>query len=103
MQEFISTRCEAVSTAKNTNSILKEISRQNKTDIDLKIHFGDVTSDFKASSLVRMKNKPGRNGHLFNTNKIYTNKYFDKKPNAEHIPNKNQKVLLFVLRLFQKK
>ncbi len=65
----------AVSTAKNTNSILKEIIRQNKTYIDLKIHFGDVTSDFKASSLVRMNNKPGRNGHLFNTNKIYTGTY----------------------------
>ena len=48
----------AVSTAKNTNSILKKIISQNKTNIDLKIHFGDVTSDFKASSLVRMNNKP---------------------------------------------
>ena len=65
----------AVSTAKNTNSILKKIISQNKTNIDLKIHFGDVTSDFKASSLVRMNNKPGRNGHLFNTNKIYTGTY----------------------------
>ena len=65
----------AVSTAKNTNSILKEIIRQNKTNIDLKIHFGDVTSDFKASSLVRMNNKPGKNGHLFKTNKIYTGTY----------------------------
>ena len=34
---------------------------------------------------------------------MYTNKYFDKKPNAEQIPNKNQNVLLFVFRLFQKK
>ena len=65
----------AVSTAKNTNSILKKIISQNKTNIDLKIHFGDVTSDFKASSLVRMNNKQGRNGHLFNTNKIYTGTY----------------------------
>ena len=65
----------AVSTAKNTNSILKEIIRQNKNKIDLKIHFGDVTSDFKASSLVRMNNKPGKNGHLFKTNKIYTGTY----------------------------
>ena len=65
----------AVSTAKNTNSILKEIIRQNKTNIDLKIHFGDVTSDFKASSLVRMNNKPGRSGHVFKTNKIYTGIY----------------------------
>ena len=33
-------------------------------------------------------------------NKIYTNKYFGKKPNAEHIPNKNQNFLLFVFKLF---
>ena len=36
-------------------------------------------------------------------NKIYTNKYFDKKPSAEQIPNNNQNDLLFVSRLFQKK
>lgn len=65
----------AVSTAKNTNSILKEIIRQNKTKIVLKIHFGDVTSDFKASSLVRMNNKPGKSGHLFKTNKIHAGTY----------------------------
>ena len=62
----------AVSTAKNTNAILEEIIKQNKTIINLRIHFGDVTSDFKASSLVRMNNKTGRNGHLFKHNKHYT-------------------------------
>ena len=34
---------------------------------------------------------------------MYTNKYLDKKPNAEEIPNKNQNVFLFVYRPFQKK
>ena len=62
----------AVSTAKNTNAILKEIVKQHRGSINLKIHLGDVTSDFKASSLVRMNNKPGIKGHLFKKNKNYT-------------------------------
>ena len=61
----------AVSTAKNTNAILKEIIKQNRGYINLKFHLGDVTSDFKASSLVRMNNKPGKKGHLFKKNKSY--------------------------------
>ena len=61
----------AVSTAKNTNAILKEIIKQNRGYINLKFHLGDVTSDFKASSLVRMNNKPGIKGHLFKKNKSY--------------------------------
>ena len=61
----------AISTAKNTNAILKEMIKQNHGYIDLKIHLGDVTSDFKASSLVRMNNKSGKKSHLFKTNKSY--------------------------------
>lgn len=61
----------AVSTAKNTNAILKEIIKINHGYINLKIHLGDVTSDFKASSLVRMNNKPGKKGHLLKKNKSY--------------------------------
>ncbi len=61
----------AVSTAQNTNAILKEIIKKNHGCINLKIHLGDVTSDFKASSLVRMNNKPGTKGHLFKKNKSY--------------------------------
>ena len=61
----------AVSTAKNTNAILKEVIKQNRRYINLKIHLGDVTSDFKAYSLVRINNKNGINGHLFKKNIIY--------------------------------
>ncbi len=61
----------AVSTARNTNAILKEIIKQNRGSINLKIHLGDVTSDFKASSLVRMNNKPGIKGHLSKSRNFY--------------------------------
>ena len=37
----------AVSTAKNTNAILKEIIRQNRGYINLKIHLGDVIATLK--------------------------------------------------------
>ena len=61
----------AVSTAKNTDNILKEIIKKYNKNIILKIHLGNLTSDYKASSLVRMNNKTGKKGHLFNNSKNY--------------------------------
>ncbi len=62
----------AVSTAKNTTNILDRIIEQSKGRINLALHFGDSTSDFKASSLVRMNTKVGRLGHIFERNKNFS-------------------------------
>ncbi len=56
----------AISTAKNTNQILSDLIKNSNDEISLKLHLGDSTSDFKASSLVRMNKKSGTLGHLFN-------------------------------------
>ena len=62
----------AVSTAKNTTKILDRIIEQSKGRINLTLHFGDSTSDFKASSLVRMNTRVGRLGHIFERNKNFS-------------------------------
>ncbi len=61
----------AISTAKNTNQILEELLNLSLGEINLKIHFGDVSNQFKASSLVRMNNKKGTSGHFFQKNKNF--------------------------------
>ena len=61
----------AVSTAKNTTRILKEIIDYSAGQIKLKLHLGDSKSDFKASSLVRMNLKKGLEGHLLEGDRFY--------------------------------
>ena len=61
----------AISTAKNTNKILKNIINLSSGQINLKLHFGDISNQFKASSLVRMNNKKGTGGHIFEKNKNF--------------------------------
>ena len=62
----------SVSTAKNTTEILTELVKSSRNKIVLKLHLGDSSSDFKASSLVRMNKKTGRLGHLFNIHQNYS-------------------------------
>ena len=62
----------SVSTAKNTTEILTELVESSSNKIVLKLHLGDSSSDFKASSLVRMNKKVGRLGHLFNIHQNYS-------------------------------
>ena len=62
----------SVSTAKNTSEILTELVKSSSNKIVLKLHLGDSSSDFKASSLVRMNKRAGRLGHLSNIHQNYS-------------------------------
>ena len=61
----------AISTAKNTNQILDDLLNLSLGEINLNIHFGDVSNQFKASSLVRMNNKKGTSGHFSKNKNFY--------------------------------
>lgn len=58
-------RLAVVSTAKNTNKIIEHIKTQYQKDVEIVLHFGDKTADFKASSLSRMNARKGTKGHIF--------------------------------------
>jgi len=58
-------RLAVVSTAKNTNSILKNIQKLSDGEIEVVFHLGSKENQFKASSLSRMKATNGTEGHLF--------------------------------------
>ena len=58
-------RLAVVSTAKNTNSILKKIQSLSDGDIEIVFHLGDRKNQFKASALSRMNRRNGTEGHLF--------------------------------------
>lgn len=53
-----------LSTAPNTNRILDVMKSEAAGALDVVLHFGDKTADFKASSLSRMTNARGTQGHL---------------------------------------
>lgn len=58
-------RLAVVSTAKNTNNILKNIQKLSEGEIEVVFHLGSKENQFKASSLSRMKASSGTEGHLF--------------------------------------
>ncbi|MGB1914757.1 MAG: hypothetical protein ACPHL3_02240, partial [Paracoccaceae bacterium] len=58
-------RLAVVSTAKNTNNILKNIQKLSDGEIEVVFHLGSKENQFKASSLSRMKASSGTEGHLF--------------------------------------
>ncbi len=58
-------RLAVVSTAKNTDSILKKIQSLSDGEIEIVFHLGDKKNQFKASALSRMNRRNGTEGHLF--------------------------------------
>ena len=58
-------RLAVVSTAKNNNSILRNIQKLSDGEIEVVFHLGSKENQFKASSLSRMKATNGTEGHLF--------------------------------------
>jgi hypothetical protein len=58
-------RLAVVSTAPNTNRILQQMQSQTDQPVEVVLHLGDKTAQFKASSLSRMKPTKGVDGHLF--------------------------------------
>ncbi|MXX90548.1 MAG: hypothetical protein F4213_17645 [Boseongicola sp. SB0677_bin_26] len=55
----------AVVATNYSDQILERIRNQSGPDLDVVLHFGDKTSDFKASVTSRMNLKRGRSGHIF--------------------------------------
>lgn len=57
-------RLACVSTAENTNRILNRLLTIAGGQVELALHLGDTTADYKASSLSRMNTRRGTKGHL---------------------------------------
>lgn len=58
----------SVSTAKETDLILRALIERAGPRIGTHVHLGNVDADFKASSLSRMTTRRGKKGHLFDQN-----------------------------------
>ncbi|MBI1220642.1 MAG: hypothetical protein GC186_19080 [Rhodobacteraceae bacterium] len=57
-------RLMVLSTAKNTDSVLEALKRVAGDEVEVMLHVGDTTADFKASTLSRMNARMGTKGHL---------------------------------------
>ena len=57
-------RLLAISTAKNTDAILVALAAHDPARLTLALHLGDVSADFKASTLSRMNGRRASGGHL---------------------------------------
>lgn len=57
-------RLMVLSTAKNTDSMLEAFKKIAGDDVEIALHIGDTTADFKASTLSRMNARHGTRGHL---------------------------------------
>lgn len=65
-------RLLCVSTAKNTNAILKQIMKKMEGDVEFLLHLGDVHADIKASSMTRMNNRSAKGKQHIMTDQKYT-------------------------------
>ncbi|MCY4303322.1 MAG: hypothetical protein OXC62_00820 [Aestuariivita sp.] len=62
-------RLAAISTSKNTDDILKYLKKLKNDNLQVVLHIGDSSTDYKASSITRMNTKKAAKGHLFTKNK----------------------------------
>lgn len=63
--EHMTIRLAVVSTAENTSQILNEIKAQAGDELEVALHIGQGSDDFKGSSITRFSRRIGTQGHLF--------------------------------------
>lgn len=89
-----------VSTAKNTNAILKQIEKIAGNELKIVFHIGDKTADYRSTSISRMKLKLGIKGHLMEDSKysgaarpfIQSSDYFRQRDVfADHMNRRSEK------------
>ncbi|MCC5992627.1 MAG: hypothetical protein JJT99_08895 [Rhodobacteraceae bacterium] len=60
----MSIRLAVVSTTKDTDAVLRAMTRQSGDSVKVVLHFGEKTAQFRASSMSRMKASMGAEGHI---------------------------------------